>query len=530
MYLVPGFYKAFRVVLLGAIFSMGWNLSLCQPGACDTIFGNNGIVVTKIGPGTDVALSTIVQEDQKIVSAGYSFDEGQRKFTLIRYDTLGIPDPNFGNNGLAFVSFGTGKSVGTSLILQPDQKLVLSGYANNGAFNDFALARFNTDGTLDQSFGNEGKIVTSFNSYSIIKSSALDALQRIIVAGTTGDGPVSPGNHVFAICRYLSTGKIDSTFGDGGKVLTHISNDAVATSVAIQTDGKIVVSGYSYIGYTTVFTVVRYNTDGSFDQSFGDAGIVLTSIGISSSPNSMVIQSDGRIVVVGNSFDGQKNNLAIVRYNSDGMLDSLFAENGVKLLNVSSNDNFARSVILQPDHKILVATNIKESDQEYHIGLVRLLCNGSIDSVFGEDGITKTKISQVSGDFAESICLQKDNKILLGGWTKLSDTVSAFAVIRYLSGITSAIYSNSIVSFRIYPNPVKHKTTIEFFLKNKEIVSSFLMDMNGRVLAEVIHAQYFDSGLNKITIDLPEKLSPGVYILSFITSQEKRFIKIEKEQ
>lgn len=523
-------HNGFKAVILGALFSLGWNFSFCQPGARDNSFGNNGVVVTKIGSGADVVLSTIVQEDQKIVSAGYSFEGGQRKFTILRFDTLGNPDPDFGNTGLAFVSFGPGNSVGTSVILQPDQKLVLSGYADNGDFNDFALARINADGSLDQSFGNEGKTVTSFNSYSIIKSSALDTKQRIIVAGTTGDGPISPGNHVFAICRYLSTGIIDSTFGEGGKVLTHISNDAVATSVAIQNDGKIVVAGFSYLGYGTAFTLVRYNIDGAIDQSFGDDGIVLTAIGISSSPNSIVIQFDGRMVVVGNSFDGQRNNLAIVRYNSDGTLDSLFAEHGISILNFSSNDNYARSVILQTDHKILVAANIKDADQQYHIGLVRLLSKGSIDSVFGEEGITKTNISPGSRDFAESLSLQRDHKIILGGWTKQSDTVSAFVAIRYLSGINTAINTKSITSFNFFPNPTKRQATIEFFLTNKEIVSSFLLDLNGRVLSKVIHSQYFEPGHNKVIINIPERLPPGIYILSFLTSKEKRFFSIEKER
>ena len=223
-------------------------------------------------------------------------------------------DTSFGTGGKVVTSFLGQDDFVRSIAIQSDGKIVVAGETKNGTYDEFALARYNPDGTLDTSFGNSGgKMITnSNNNGDHARSVAIQSDGKIVLAGA-GD---NTGNDDFALYRYNTDGSLDSSFGTGGKVFTAVgSGNDFAESVAIQSDGKIVVAGYSYNGSNDDFALVRYNTDGSLDTSFDSDGKVTTDFGAGSDvANSVAIQSDGKIVAAGNSKNGNYRDFALVRY------------------------------------------------------------------------------------------------------------------------------------------------------------------------------------------------------------------------
>jgi uncharacterized delta-60 repeat protein len=201
-----------------------------------------------------------------------------------------------------------------SVAIQSDGKIVVAGFERNGISNfDFALVRYNTDGSLDTNFDSDGKVTTAIGSgtdsaYSV----AIQSDGKIVVAGYSDNG----SNDDFALVRYNTDGSLDTNFDSDGKVTTEVgSSDDYAESVAIQSDGKIVAAGYSSNGGNNDFALVRYNTDGSLDTSFDSDGKVTTAIGSASDfARSVAIQSDGKIVVAGYSDNGSNADFALVRY------------------------------------------------------------------------------------------------------------------------------------------------------------------------------------------------------------------------
>ncbi len=237
----------------------------------------------------------------------------------------GDPDPTFDGNGTVITDMGGGDKA-NAIVRQSDGKLIAVGTSSN----DFALARYNTDGSLDTTFTSNGKVITDIGSSTSDRANAV-AIQsdgKIIVAGTSGQD--------FALARYNTDGTLDTTFDTDGKVTTNTDSlganfrAAEGTSIAIQTDGKIVVGGSIKQGDPRKFALVRYNADGSLDTSFDSDGFATAQFepgGLADEEiKAIVIQSDGKIVAVGEYKSGQ---FALARYNSDGSLDTSFDTDGM---------------------------------------------------------------------------------------------------------------------------------------------------------------------------------------------------------
>jgi len=280
-------------------------------GTQDTLFGATntpGRVVTNFG-ATEQALAVVLQPDGKIVVAGRTnkpAPNGNFDFALARYEAAGTLDLTFGTLGLVTTDFGGSVDRAFAMALQPDGKLVVVGDSDA----NFALARYNSDGSLDGGFGAGGKVVTSFGGIDQASAVILQPDGKIVVAGQTDTG-VSID---FALARYNSDGSLDGAFGSGGRVTTNFTgtSDDLGSAVALQSDGKIVVGGTS----NDNFALARYTPAGVLDTTFGSAGTVTTNLGGEDVLHAMTIQPDGAIVAVGESAD----RFALARYQAFGPL------------------------------------------------------------------------------------------------------------------------------------------------------------------------------------------------------------------
>jgi uncharacterized delta-60 repeat protein len=282
-------------------------------GDLDTTFDGDGKVTTDFGVNSGRAFSVAIQSDGKIVVAGGSNSD----FALARYNSNGSLDTTFDGDGVVTTDFGNSDTA-FSVAIQSDGKIVVAGFSFNGRNGDFALARYNSDGGVDYSFGSGGKVATDFSGdYDGAFSVAIQRDGKIVVAGGS-DHNGSIRLHDFALARYDSNGILDPTFGSGGKVTTDFGgNDEGAKSVAIQSDGKIVVAGHSgNVGSNNYFALTRYESNGSLDTTFDGDGKVTTDFGSGfDRAYGVAIQSDGKIVVAGFSADSINEDFALARFN-----------------------------------------------------------------------------------------------------------------------------------------------------------------------------------------------------------------------
>ena len=415
-------------------------------GDLDPTFGTVGMVTTDISRSTDIANAVAVQADGKLVVVGQTYknnDFSGEDFVVTRYNTDGTLDTTFGRGGKVRTDFPGLAAVPSSVVIQSDGKIVVAG----GAFplftflGNFELVRYNPNGSLDRSFGNGGIVTTTFPEGSYAFDVALQPDGKIIAAGTVfvdfNPGDISDTD--FALARYNSDGSLDTTFGNGGTLMTDFfGNEDDAFSVLIQPDGKIVAVGSannpaSYYD----FAAVRYLSNGTIDTTFGVAGKVSTDFGDQNfdRARSAALQSDGRIVAAGFAIsqNGGVQNFAVARYTSNGILDTTFSGDGKTQIDFGNCCQSATKLLLQSDGKIITVGGSNGESGEDDFLLARLSPRGSLDNTFGVGGQVRTSFGDLNGG-ANGAALQSDGKIVAVGFqATFSNQWANFALARYLS-------------------------------------------------------------------------------------------------
>jgi uncharacterized delta-60 repeat protein len=285
-------------------------------GALDPSFSGDGIVETLIGPDDPVARGEdmVIQADGRVVAVGSA--NARSRFAVVRYTTAGALDTTFDTDGLTTAGVSIG--VANATVLQPDGRIVAAGYVTPATFDrrDFALARYHPDGALDATFGSGGSVTTTFpGSLNEARAVLLRPDGRLVAGGTATR---SGGSTDFALAGYNPNGSLDQTFGTGGRVTTDFANTQdEGNGAVLQPDGRTVLAGRA----GEDFALARYNVDGSLDSTFGQGGKVVTDFADTVDRGfAVALQRDGRIVVVGSSG----NDFAIARYNANGSPDTTF--------------------------------------------------------------------------------------------------------------------------------------------------------------------------------------------------------------
>jgi len=495
-----------------------------QPGFLDNTFGIGGKVTTDFANGTDEGYSVAIQSDGKIVIAGRSYNGSNNDFALVRYNSDGSLDNSFGFSGKVTTAVGSGHDNGYSVAIQSDGRIIVVGnLCNDCAFDiayDFALVRYNINGSLDNSFGSGGKVITDFGSdVESGTSIAIQADGKVVVAGGTYVG----FNYDFAVARYNSDGSLDNTFDSDGKVTTDFgSGGNYAGAVAIQSDGKIVVAGFSNNGSDNNFALARYNSNGSLDSTFGFSGKVTTDFGSSNDyGRSVTLQGDGKIVVAGSSYNGSSNDFALARYNNDGSLDSTFGSSGKIITAIGSSSDVGRTVAIQSDDKIVVAGASNNGLYNDDFALVRYNGDGTLDSSFGYSGKATTGIGNFN-DEGLAVAIQGDGKIVVAGSSYINNIGNpAFAAVRYDGGTVGIEENMQMSDVNIYPNPSSGK----FTLQSAETFSSIEIT---NLLGEKVYSTQFSQS-TQLTINLSDK-PKGIYFVKFNSDKgtEVRKIIIQK--
>jgi uncharacterized delta-60 repeat protein len=352
-----------KVITVGyATTQFGQDFSITRhsrDGTLDASFGNGGKLTTAIGSGvaSDQAHAVLVQPDGKILVAG-STDAGGGaglEFALVRYNTDGTLDSGFGSAGKLVLPMGGDVDVARSLLLQADGKIVVGGDSNvNAALSgvDFALARLLPNGQLDTSFGSNGRVITAIKSQT-----GRDSLHQLLVQTIAGETRLVAvgGEGDFIAARYQVNGQLDTSFGNSGKISGLFNANIGAARAAVALDGgRLVIAGH--INHDVA--IVRLNANGTLDSSFGNAGRVLTAVSTSNwdEATALVRQADGKLVVGGWVYEGNSSSgdFLTLRYNDNGQLDTSFAQAGMALVAMAptGRNDAGRALVLQADERV----------------------------------------------------------------------------------------------------------------------------------------------------------------------------------
>jgi uncharacterized delta-60 repeat protein len=399
-------------------------------GSLDRCFGATGKRSTRIGSSAQ-AHAMAIQTDSKIVVAGFGSNGLNNDFALARYNTNGSLDTSFDLDGKVTTDFAAGMDAAFAIKLQPDGKIVVAGQSFNGPNStDFALARYNTNGSLDTTFSTDGKLTTDISGGSNSASAlAIQSDGKIVVAGYVTVAGNSGSSNDFALARYTTTGDLDTTFDTDGIVTTAIgSSSDEAYALAIQNDGKIVAAGFTVAGDGTAdFALTRYTTTGILDNSFYAGGKVTTAISAGNDyATALAIQTDGKIVASG--FGGS-NNFALARYTTNGFLDSTFDADGIVTTSTGIYISDSRAMAIQTNGKIVVAGFSTNDGIKRDFGLARYTTTGALDTSFDTDGKVATAIG-IGEDRANAMVIQSDGKVVVAGITTVGSRKD-FALARY---------------------------------------------------------------------------------------------------
>ena len=385
------------------------------PGDLDTSFGSGGKVVTSIGSGDDRAHAMVMQGDGKLVVAGYSYNGSNNDFCVVRYNEDGTLDTDFGTGGKVLTDFGGTNDEANGVAVQTDGRIVVVGGALSGSTSKvFALARYHPDGTLDTSFGPgaTGKIKTAIGSTSPESQAwavAVLADGKILVAGHSLFLSID-----YVLARYTSDGSLDLGFGNGGVAALDQGSNDYASNLAVQADGRVVMSGYGYSSGYFNSSAGRFTADGLPDASFAPGTSYLYSYGVA-------VQADGKIILAGanlerNPIAAGSQDYRLIRYHPSGALDTTFGTGGTVTTAIGTAQDLAYDVKVQSDGRIVAAGYSYNANTNFNdFAVVRYNTNGTLDASFQSTGKVTTSFSGGSA-MGRGMAIAPDGRIIVAGY------------------------------------------------------------------------------------------------------------------
>jgi uncharacterized delta-60 repeat protein len=513
-------FRTMRIFLYGVFIFLS-RAVYGQDGSLDLSFGIGGKVFFSPSDtiNLNASLHIALQSDGKIIGVGSGFRGTSSDFITMRFNQNGTIDHSFGGKGYVFTDFG-GNDIATCIAIQKDGKIITGGFSGQNANkNDFAISRFNTDGSLDHTFNSNGKLLTPFSTFDAHLFSIVLQPNGKILAGGDFDKSNQLSAFDFVVARYNSDGSLDPSFGNNGWTNTNLGYNERIFAINLQPDGRIVGGGLAsqFFNYTR-FALVRYNSNGSLDSSFNGSGTAILST--RQSPEyvrAIAIQPDGAILIAGESSrtDVLGNDMVLLRYKGNGLIDNSFGNNGILIYTTGIAANSSRNVLLQQDSKILLTGTATTSDGRSNFVTIRSKSDGLIDSSYGTIG---KSIIPMPSCFATTSIFQ-GNRIIVGGTTHDGNN-GEFALIRLLN---AGDILNSTKEITLFPNP----SSGDIFARIRgydESMRMIIYDVLGRKVQEKVIDVFDPITITLITRNLPAAL----YNVVFTTSEgiiTKQFIR-----
>lgn len=490
------------------------NISFCQsPGTLDLSYGTQGKIKYSTGLEELVIYQSVIKNTGSMVLTGKAKLAGgtNENIVVAVLKPNGTPDNSFNGTGYRIVDIQMTENAGKSLALQPDGKIVIAGWVHNGANFDICLIRLNSDGSFDTGFGTSGKIVLNLGSTEF--GMAVDYLSdgKILVTARRYNGV----NSDVALLRFLSNGVLDNSFGVNGISSKDFSNsNEIPYDSSVLPDGSILVVGDADQSGFSVFFAAKYSKDGVPVTNFGMNGFTTFQVGAGNNGVSTVkIQNDNEIVIGGYAYEGNETTLAVVRLNSDGTPDQSFGINGSVTTDIRQGSEYINDMIIQKDGKIIVCGVARGLISNADFTAVRYLPNGNTDLSFGANGIVTTDFDNT--DVAASILSISDDKFFIVGHSDEKNLVLS----RYHNDLQSSTMEvDEKFPITFYPNPAHSLLNITFYESCDGPVTVMLKNSAGSLVKELSISNFLGT---TIQLDLPENLPFGIYYLLIKNKQHQ---------
>lgn len=526
---------ALYVIILSSFLN---GLRAQQSNWLDPNFGIDGKVTTDVSPlaVTSFLRDVLLLPDEKLIGiGGLGSNVGSNNLDLImvKYNSNGTLDNTFGYQGIQIHDLLPGEDHSDyfrKAALQPDGKIVCTGAIQSGNAKYVMVSRFLPNGNLDNTFGNGGFTTYSYNSQIEFEGISL-AIQTDgkIVIGCRAV-PLDTG----LVIRYQQDGIIDYTFGVNGICPV---NYALETIILDQNDYIYVAGdiGNTWPVFSTDAAISRLYGNGTIDSTYGENGLArfnyTSQLGSSyqfTKSYAISLQPNGNILVGGYSQSTSNDSkFALASINQNGVLDSSFADNGKRIVDMPGTFERITSVTILSDGKIYCAGN--EINASYNFALARITPNGDLDLTFNNTGILSIDMHGYN-DICFASALQQDNKLIVAGTTHISEfDYPDFGLVRVLYDLSQS--SNSLLKNSqtiIYPNPITSTPIFEYFLDSEEQINVELYDPNGKWAYTFINNETRLSGRNQETLVFPQSLAHGVYFLKFTSAGRNEIIKVIK--
>jgi len=436
------------ILLISFVLSVSKLLS--QPGILDLSFGDSGKVLYTTQTGfPSPANAVIIKEDGKILVGSGEYVSEKKVFLQKQCLTDGTPDLSFGKNGEVRTDFGNG--VGgfiTAMAVTSDHKIITAGIGGLDAFTphgaDVLLAKYDDKGNLEADFGANGLVIVDFGLFEYAQCVKLLNDNKILVGGCARKTPNFEGKNNFLLVRFNADGSLDSSFGDNGKVITDVGliYGSVINSIAVTADGSVIAAGKAENLSGSIYNKIllaKYTADGELITDFGVDGFVFTDPSDGQDfATSVALQDDGKIVAAGvtGAYSTQQAGMCIMRYNENGSPDSSFNQTGVFVIYFGDDNAWAEALMIQKDKSFLLGgfkyqNSLTPDVSAYDFALASVTTDGSLNASFGKGGTVTTDFSNLI-DYCNAIALQPDGKIVAAGGSSDSlGTISYITLARY---------------------------------------------------------------------------------------------------
>lgn len=509
--------KNYLFILVFVLSTMAVIVSAQTAGALDPTFGNNGKLLVNVN-NLDVFHDVAIQEDQKIVTVGMSFDAAYVSTAHAhRYLADGTPDPAFGTNGVFTFSLNFEANI-YGCYIKPDGKILLAGETTDYQDYRLLLIQLNPDGTIDHLFGDNGIVVTHVSIYEDHGwGLAVQEDGAILVCGTGTVDYAGEYRNAPMIVKFTAEGDLDTDFGTNGVATIPVNFiENTFRCIAVQPDGKILAAGHFANDFTFFVTlVVRFMPDGTLDPTFAENGIFKYAFGQADSQAfDLAVTDEGKIMVTGVSVTPTYDySMMLFRLDGLGVPDPDFGTAGVVITDNAGTYDVGYGLRIQADNKIVVCgTTGNAPPEDNSMAVWRFNTDGEIDASFGTNGMTAINMGNAA-DEAMGIALQEDEKIVIAGKSR-NDANFDFAIVRLLGDHSTATAEITNAPASLYPNPVTigSSVSIDFELATSGSVQVEIFDALGIQVATVALGE-LNTGIQTSTFTLPSSIPQGVYLI-----------------
>lgn len=512
------------------IFSFLWSLPLfgfVQNPALELPYASNGLAFHRVNGERAQVYDMTIQNDKKVLLVGQTYVDGYGEILVARLNPNGSLDVSFGAAGFVLLGRANVDDLGNKIEFQMDGKILVSGSFYQNRMSHKVVYRLNTDGSLDGSFGIDGERIASKEGRALAQPGG-----KVLFFGNS-DSSIPGGGHFYATL-WDTSGETDLTYGSAG-FYRFDSSQATAASCAdakfLGSSLYMTGSVSNAIGTRDIF-LIKVTQDGVPDSSFATNGMQRVDLG-SSSVSSRTLafdQDENRIFVTGFVISQGDVNFFLICFDLDGNLDVSFGTNGKIVDAVNNNDFIVRDMLIQEDGKIVLVGNSENTGTRNDYTIVRYNKDGTLDTDFGLNGVVALDW-QERNDKAEACLLHRNGSILVAGNGTMSNqgkTILLASILSSGGSLGTLNFGAAINSLVAHPVPIDSELRLHYTLESREYLTIDLYDIQGRIVRRLLDNQLRNSGAQEEVFPIGEQMAEGVYIIVVSNGENQFSVKVIK--